>query len=110
MEFCKENCSVREIQNKSVVRSETSDKKFTFCCWIDKEHFVTSAGSEVCVWSLKQENPVSILDTGSSQKVTFLASKLSSKGRYSIVAASGNSCYYFKLNFTKERKTILAST
>jgi len=90
---------LRELKGKSVVRTETSDKKFGFCIWIDKDHFATSAGSEISVWSTKQENPVSILDTGSSQNVYFLASKLSSKGRFSIAAASANVCFLFKLNF-----------
>lgn len=110
IEIFKENCSVREIKGQLVTRTETSDKKFDYCCWIDKEHFVTSAGSEVCVWSLKQDNPVSILDTGSSQKVTFLSSKLSSKGRFSIAAASASTCFFFKLNFSKEKKTVLSSS
>ena len=101
---------MRELQGKSVVRTETSDKKFVCCIWIDKDHFVTSAGSEVCVWSTKQENPVSMLDTGSSQNVTILASKLSSKGRFSIAAASANMCFFFKLNFSKELKTVLSSS
>jgi len=110
IELFKENCQLRELQTKSVIRTETSDKKFTFCTWIDKEHFVTSAGSEICVWSTKQENPVSILDTGSSQNVYFLTSKLSSKGRFSVAATSANVCYFFKLNFSKEQKTVLSSS
>lgn len=51
-----------------------------------------------------------MLDTGSSQNVTTLASKLSSKGRFSIAAASANMCFFFKLNFSKELKTVLSSS
>jgi hypothetical protein len=40
----------------------------------------------------------------------LLASKLSSKGRFSIAVASANVCYFFKLNFSKEQKTVLASS
>ena len=47
MELYKENLFVRESSTKQVIKSEKSDKKFSFCNWIDKEHYVTSAADEV---------------------------------------------------------------
>jgi hypothetical protein len=47
VELYKENCFIRELVTKQVTKTDTSDKKFSFCSWIDKEHYVTSAADEV---------------------------------------------------------------
>ena len=56
--------------------------------WIDKEYYVTASKSEITLWRIKDENPISLLDTGRSEPIIILASKVSSKGRFSIAAAS----------------------
>ena len=76
--------------------------KTSGCCWVDKQTFVTSSSSEVTVWSLSAlEDPLSILETGKSDIINNLESKLSSKGRFSVAAISTAACSIFKLNFNK---------
>jgi len=76
--------------------------KTSGCCWVDKQTFVTSSLSEVTVWSLSAlEDPLSILETGKSDIINNLESKLSSKGRFSVAAISTAACSIFKLNFNK---------
>lgn len=74
--------------------------------WIDKDHFVVAAGPEVTLWSLKSEDPITILDTQTSEPILTLHSKVSSKGRFSVLACSKRACNLFKLNFTQPKKTV----
>lgn len=77
-----------------------TEHNISACCWVDKDHFVTAAGSEVTLWSTKLEDPVSILDICKTDSILLLHSKLSSKGRFSVAATSKNTCNIFKLNFS----------
>lgn len=61
---CSQNSfQVRSLTTFQVVKQELSANKVESGCWVDKDQFVTAAQSEVMLWSLKQENPVTILDT-----------------------------------------------
>ena len=76
--------------------------KTSCCCWVDKQTFVTSSSSEVTVWSLSAlDDPLSLLETGKSEVINSLESKLSSKGRFTVAAISTVACSIFKLNFNK---------
>jgi len=83
-----------------------SSHKVTSGCWVDKDMFVTCAQSEVMLWSLKQENPITILDTGSSEPIITVTSKPSSKGRVVIAATSTKVCNVFKLKSDQVKKTV----
>ena len=101
LECSKIGFSVRDIKSKQVLKQELTAHKVTSSYWVDKDTFVTCSASEVTVWSMKTEDPISILDTERSDPVTIVTSKLSSKGRYSVAASSAHTCCVFKLNFNK---------
>lgn len=88
------------------MRRETCAFPVMASFWVDKEHFVVAAGPEVSLWSIKGDDPITILDTQNSENVTLLHSKLSSKGRFSVLAGSKRACNVFKLNFTQSKKTV----
>ncbi len=83
------------------MRKETCAFKVMASTWVDKDHFVIAAGPEVTLWSIKGNDPITILDTQTSETVTLLHSKVSSKGRFSVIAGSKRACNVFKLNFTQ---------
>lgn len=47
-----------------------------------------------------------MLDTGRSDPIQYLHSKLSSKGRFSVAASSRKIANIFKLNFGSAKKTL----
>jgi hypothetical protein len=98
--------AVRSLTSLQVTRKETAAFKVMASYWIDKDHFVVAAGPEVTLWSLKSEDPITILDTQTSEPILTLHSKVSSKGRFSVVACSKRACNLFKLNFTQPKKTV----
>jgi hypothetical protein len=71
---------------------------------------VVAANSEVTLWNVARENPVSLLDTGKSLQVFNLHSKLSSKGRFSITACSQQQVSVFKLNSNGVKKSAQPSS
>ena len=66
-------------------------------CWIDKDTFCTAGGAQVSLWKLGTESPFCILESGNSQSVIHLSSKISSKGRYYVCASSSKICNFYKL-------------
>jgi WD40 repeat protein len=88
----------------------SASQKITACAWVDKQQFVVAANSEVTLWNITKENPVSLLDTGKSLQVFDLHSKLSSKGRFSITACSQQQVSVFKLNSNGIKKSTQATS